>query len=352
MQPGGWLIKDKQRAVVGRVFGALLCNMRCQLQPLGLTTGQRGQRLAQTHILQPDRGQRRQAALEIFLLTKKLQGFGNGKIQNIGQTPALIADLQHLVAETSTLTLGAGDVHVREKLHLDFFKALAFARLAASALNVEREGTRRIAPDPRQFGLRQEPPHRVKRLGIGEQVGARSSANGRLIDKNNVGQLVAAQNSTACARDADRLPALLFEAAIQHVFHQRRFARAGHASHAHQAAERNGDIDIPKIMCTRALDGQRIFFLDRPAFLRERNAQPSGQVLTGQRLLVFEQLGIRTVEHDLAAFFTGQGPQVDDIIGLANNLRIVLDHNDRIPVVAQVLQNTDQTLAIARMQAD
>ncbi len=326
--------------------------MRGQLQPLGLTAGQRGQRLAQTHILQPDRGQRRQSALEILLLAKKFQSFGNGKIQNVGQTLALIADLQHLVPKTFALTLGAGDVHVREKLHLDFFKALAFARLAASALDVEREGTRRIATDPRQFGSRQEPPHRVERLGVGEQVGARRGANGRLIDKNNVGQPVASQNSAARTRDTDRLPALLFEAAIQHVFHQRRLARAGHAGHTHQAAERNSDIDILKIMRARLPDGQRIFFPDRPAFLRERNGPPSGQVLTGQRLLVFEQLGIRTVEHDLAAFFTGQGSQVDDIIGLANNLRIVLDHNDRIPVVAQVLQNTDQTLAIARMQAD
>ena len=352
MQPGGRLIKDEQRALVSGVFGALLGNMRGQLQALSLATGQRGQGLTQTHILQPDRGQRRQPALEFLLLAKKLQGFGNGKIQNIGQILALIANLQHLVPKTFALALGAGDVHVREKLHLDLFKALALARLAASALNIEREGTRRIATHPRQFGLRQEPPHRVKRLGIGQQVGTRRGADGRLIDKNNIGQLVAAQNSAARARDTDRLPALLFEAAIQHVFHQRRFARAGHAGQTHQPAEGNGDIDILKIMRARALDGQPLFFSDRPAFVRERNGQPAGQVLTGQGLLVFEQPGIRPVEHDLAAFFTGQGAQVDDIIGLANNLRVVLDHHDRIPVVAQVLQNTDQTLTVARMQAN
>ena len=83
--------------------------------------------------------------------------------------------------------------------------------------------------------------------------------------------------------------------------------------------------------------------------LRERNAQTAREVLTGQRLLVFEQLGVWPVKNKLAALFTSQRSKVDDIVGRANNLRVMLDHDDRIPVVAQVLQDTDQTLTIARV---
>ena len=129
--------------------------MRGKLQPLRLATGQRRQRLAQTHILQTDRSQRGEAALELFLRAKKFYCFSDRKVKNVGETLAVIADFQHLLSKTFALTFGARDIHVREKLHLDFFRAFAFARLTASAFNVERECTRCIPPDTRQFGLRQ-----------------------------------------------------------------------------------------------------------------------------------------------------------------------------------------------------
>ena len=57
-------------------------------------------------------------------------------------------------------------------------------------------------------------------------------------------------------------------------------------------------------------------------------------------------------EHFLAAQFTGTRAHVENLIGRQHHLRIMFYHNQRIPGVADALQDADHALDVARMQAD
>src|SRR5216684_4306732 len=46
------------------------------------------------------------------------------------------------------------------------------------------------------------------------------------------------------------------------------------------------------------------------------------------------------------------GAQVDDVIGRAYDVRVVLDHQHRVAEVAQALKNPYQAARVARVQAD
>ena len=56
--------------------------------------------------------------------------------------------------------------------------------------------------------------------------------------------------------------------------------------------------------------------------------------------------------HDIAAFFSGAGPHVNQIIGGTDGVFVMFDHNDRIADVAQTGKGFQQPIVVALMQAD
>ena len=79
------------------------------------------------------------------------------------------------------------------------------------------------------------------------------------------------------------------------------------------------------------------------------------QVLPGDGRLVGQQAaaaGDRAGVHDVAAVLPRPGPDVDDVVGGADGLLVVLDHDDRVAQVAQPLQRGDEALVVALVQAD
>src|SRR5690606_33675485 len=78
------------------------------------------------------------------------------------------------------------DVDVGQEVHLDLDDAVALARLAAAALDVEREAAGAVAA---RLGLGQagEPvADRREGAGIGRRVGARRAADRRLVDVDDL----------------------------------------------------------------------------------------------------------------------------------------------------------------------
>ena len=53
-----------------------------------------------------------------------------------------------------------------------------------------------------------------------------------------------------------------------------------------------------------------------------------------------------------AAVHAGARTQIDDVIGLADRILVVLDHDDRVAEIAQIDQRVEQALIVALMQAD
>ena len=92
------------------------------------------------------------------------------------------------------------------------------------------------------------------------------------------------------------------------------------------------------------------------AVLRRRRARRDDfrarQILPGERLRIGAH-GVGRVEgHDLAATFAGAGPEVQQPVRRQHDLRIVLDHHQRIAGIAQPVHHLRHALHVARMQAD
>ena len=81
-------------------------------------------------------------------------------------------------------------------------------------------------------------------------------------------------------------------------------------------------------------------------------ARCAGQVLAGDRGRRGGDVRGRAVGDDLAAVHAGAGADVDDVVGLADRLLVVLDDDHGVAGVAQVLQRGQQPAVVALVQAD
>ena len=96
----------------------------------------------------------------------------------------------------------AGHVDVGQEVHLDLDGAVARAGLAAAALDVEGEPARLVAAD---LGLGRGGEQRadvVEDAGVGGRVGARRAADGRLVDVDDLVEVVQPGDPGVPARDA------------------------------------------------------------------------------------------------------------------------------------------------------
>src|SRR5207248_5841053 len=73
---------------------------------------------------------------------------------------------------------------------------------------------------------------------------------------------------------------------------------------------------------------------------------------TGQRLLVGQQLLVGAAVHHLAAVLTGAGADVDDPVGGADGVLVVLHHDQRVAQVPQPGQRLHQPVVVPLVQTD
>ena len=77
-----------------------------------------------------------------------------------------------------------------------------------------------------------------------------------------------------------------------------------------------------------------------------------GEVLAGYGGGVRHDLGGGSVGHDDAAVLPCAGADIEDVVGLAHGVFVVLDDEDGIAEVAQAFERGDETLVVALVQAD
>ena len=83
------------------------------------------------------------------------------------------------------------------------------------------------------------------------------------------------------------------------------------------------------------------------------NALQPGEVLPGQRLAWRRQQLLRPpLEHHVAAVFAGARPEVDQVVGRANRLFVVLDDEHGVAEIAQLAERAEQPPVVALMQAN
>ena len=89
-----------------------------------------------------------------------------------------------------------------------------------------------------------------------------------------------------------------------------------------------------------------------PALRRHCDRLAAGEVVAGDRALDVLDADDRAAVDHLAAAGPGAGAEVDDVVGRADGVLVVLDHDDAVAEVAEPAHGADQPLVVALVQAD
>ena len=237
-------------------------------------------------------------------------------------------------------------------MHLDLDDAIALAGLAAAALDVERKASRLIAARFRFRQTREPFADRREGAGIGRRIGARRAPDRRLIDVDDLVEMLQALDRLMRRRMLDRAVELARHGLVKRIDDQRRLAAAGDAGDAGEEAERNIDAHVLQIIAGRVDDLELARRVRLAPCARHRHLQTSGQILPGQRLRIFHDLGRRALRDDLAAMNAGARPDIDDMVGSQDRVLVMLDDDDAVAEIAQPPQGFEQLGIVALMQAD
>ena len=227
-----------------------------QFDALGLAAGEGGGGLAQLHVAQAHVPHGLQLAADLEDGVEELQRFVHGHLEDLVDVLPLVAHLEGLAVVAMALADLAGHVHVGQEVHLDLDDAVAGARLAAPALDVEGKAVGLVAPGLGVGRLGEHVADHVEQAGVGGRVRARRAADGGLVNGDDLVQLLHAVDAVVGARPQPRAVQRVGQGLVEYLVDQRRLAAAGNAGDAGDHAQREGHVDALEIMRPRAAHGQ------------------------------------------------------------------------------------------------
>ena len=131
---------------IERLSGTLLGEFLGELDALRLAARERGGRLAEFDIIEPDVMQRLQLVSHLRDVLEQLQQLLNIHLQHFGNRLAFELHLQRFTVVAMALADGARHPHVRQKVHLQLVRAISFTRLASATGHVKAKPSRFVAP--------------------------------------------------------------------------------------------------------------------------------------------------------------------------------------------------------------
>src|SRR6516165_7730206 len=232
-------------------------------------------------VVQPDPMQRFEGFAHPWNGLEEIGGFFHGHVEHVGDRLALEQDFQRLAVVALSLADVAGHVDVWQEVHLDLDDAVALAGLATAALDVEGE-TARLVTARLRLGEPCEPlADRRERAGIGSGVGTRRAPNRRLVDIDDLVDMLQPLDAVMRRGAFAGAIELAGDRAIKRVDQKRRLAAAGDASDAGEQAEWNFRRDALEIIAAGVDD------LDGPPMVRRlalanRNRQFARKIFAGE----------------------------------------------------------------------
>ena len=129
---------------------------------------------------------------------EKLKRRLNGHVQHLGNVFALVQNFQSFAVVTLAVADIARHIHVGQEVHFHFHHAVALTSLAASAAvrsaDVKAKATGAIAAFARYGYLGHEVAYVREHAGVSSGVAARCTANGRLVNVDDLVKMVEPQN--------------------------------------------------------------------------------------------------------------------------------------------------------------
>ncbi len=157
---------------------------------------------------------------------------------------ALILDLQRFPVVAFAVADLAGHVNIRHEVHFDLEQPVAGAGLAPPALHVEGEAVLLVAAN---LGLRQlgeHPANHIEQASVGGGIGARRPPDGRLVDVDDLVQLLHAVNAIIGRFPGPGAVQKMGQRGIENRVHQAALAAAAYARHAAEHAQGEIHVDV------------------------------------------------------------------------------------------------------------
>src|SRR5262249_1012380 len=112
-----------------------------------------------------------------------------------------------------------------------------------------------------------------------------------------------------------------------------------------------GDIEILKIVLGRAANNERLS-VRTPPLVRDGDLGLTRQILSGATGLVVRNDIRCTRRHNVSAFRSCAGSQIDDVICASDGVFIVFNNNYGVAQISQFLQRGQQSRIVFVMQSD
>ena len=346
MQARRGLIQD-----VERLAGLAAVQLLGELHALRLAARERRSGLPQAYVAQAHIVERLQLALDLRDVAKERERLGHAHIEHVRDGLAAVGHLERLAVIALAPADFAGHVDVRQEVHLDLDLAVALAGLAAASRHVEAEAPRAVAARLRLRNAREERPQVVPEPNIGGRVGARRAPDGRLVDIDDLIDLVEPLELLVRPHKARGMMDGVGERRCQRIGNKRALARARNARHHGEGAELDLRRHVLEVVGARPGDLKAAALGFAPLF-RQANHAPARKVGAGERAGARHDFLRGTRAHDLATVLSRPGAHIDHEIRSADGVLVVLDHDDGIAQVAKALKRSDEPLVISLMQAD
>ena len=160
-------------------------------------------------------------------------------VERVGDREAAVLHLERLAVVAAAAARVAGDEDVGQEVHLDAQHAVALAGLAAPALHVEREAPRLVAAGARVGQAGVEIAQEREDAGVRRGVRARRAADGRLVDRDDLVDVLEPLDAVALADRRRRVVELRARGRQQRVDDEARLAAAADAGDAGEEADRD-----------------------------------------------------------------------------------------------------------------
>lgn len=128
---------------------------------------------------------------------EEVAGFAYGELEDLMDVETLVCDLEDLGLEAGAFAVFANQFDIGEELHFDGDGAVALAGFAATAGDVEGEVAGLVAALLGLGGGRKQVANLVEGFDVCDRVGAWRAADGRLVDENDIGEMVVACDGAA-----------------------------------------------------------------------------------------------------------------------------------------------------------
>src|SRR5215212_5229165 len=134
--------------------------------------------------------ERLQPALDLRDVAEELECLLDRHVEHVGDRLALEADLERLAVVAPPVALLARHIHVRQEVHLDLDLAVAATDFAAAPLYVEAEAPRLVSARPGLLRATEQVADLIEDAGVGGRIRARRTADRRLVDVDDLVDLL------------------------------------------------------------------------------------------------------------------------------------------------------------------